>query len=81
MTASGRKRKSESRNPSVFDVRYTPGSGRWADIMLRGRFVPDIDEPQSERRSRVSDYRNSVQKLEKLALRVHALGNELKGLG
>ena len=33
----GVKRKSESSISSIFDVRFTPGSGRWADKMAKGR--------------------------------------------
>jgi len=36
-SAFGRKRKSEFRISSDFDVRFTPGSGRWDDRVLRGR--------------------------------------------
>jgi hypothetical protein len=40
MSAIGRKRKSESRFVSEFDVRFVPGSGPWNGKVLRGRCRP-----------------------------------------
>ena len=37
MSACGRKRKSEFRISSDFDVRFAPGSGRSADKLAKGR--------------------------------------------